>query len=83
MNTLERPSPVFLWLMAWLLAFLVSACGGGGEEGGVSPPQVLSTNSAPAAPGTQLTIDVRGRKLTATVATMPFVPHRYHRKGAA
>lgn len=33
--------------------------------------------------GTQLTIDVRGRKLGATVAPMPFVPHRYHRKGAA
>lgn len=36
-----------------------------------------------AAPGTQLMIDVRGRKLTATVTPMPFVPHRYHRKGAA
>lgn len=34
-------------------------------------------------PGTQLTIDVRGRKLGATVAPMPFVPHHYHRKGAA
>ncbi len=33
--------------------------------------------------GTQLTIDVRGRKLAATVVPMPFVPHRYHRKGAA
>ncbi len=36
-----------------------------------------------AAPGTVLSIDVRGRKLAATVAPMPFVPHRYHRKGAA
>ncbi len=36
-----------------------------------------------AAPGTPLSIDVRGRKLAATVAPMPFVPHRYHRKGAA
>ena len=35
------------------------------------------------APGTQLTIDVRGRKLAASVIPMPFVPHRYHRKGAA
>lgn len=52
MNTLERRSPVFWWLAAWLLALLVSACGGG--EGGVSPPQVLSTNSAPGAPGTLL-----------------------------
>ncbi|MCC6941828.1 MAG: glycine cleavage system aminomethyltransferase GcvT [Novosphingobium sp.] len=36
-----------------------------------------------AAPGTPLFIDVRGRKLAATVAPMPFIPHRYYRKGAA
>lgn len=36
-----------------------------------------------AAPGTPLSIDVRGRKLAASVVSMPFVPHRYHRKGAA
>jgi len=31
------------------------------------------------APGTALEIDVRGKRLAATVAPMPFVPHRYHR----
>ncbi len=36
-----------------------------------------------AGPGTSLSIDVRGRKLAATVAPMPFIPHRYYRKGAA
>lgn len=36
-----------------------------------------------AAPGTPLFIDVRGRKLAATVAPLPFIPHRYYRKGAA
>lgn len=36
-----------------------------------------------AAPGTPLSIDVRGRKLAASVVPTPFVPHRYHRKGAA
>lgn len=36
-----------------------------------------------AAPGTSLSIDVRGRRLAASVVPMPFVPHRYHRKGAA
>lgn len=36
-----------------------------------------------AALGTSLFIDVRGRKLAATVAPMPFIPHRYFRKGAA
>ena len=32
---------------------------------------------------TSLEIDVRGKRLAATVVPMPFVPHRYHRKGAA
>ena len=34
---------------------------------------------AHAAPGTALTIEVRGRHLPAKVAPLPFVPHRYHR----
>ena len=33
--------------------------------------------------GTPLEIDVRGKRLKAIVTKMPFVPHRYHRKGAA
>ena len=36
-----------------------------------------------AAPGTRLEIEVRGKRLTATVTPMPFVPHHYVRKGAA
>lgn len=35
-----------------------------------------------AAPGTNLELEVRGRRLAATVTPMPFVPHRYHRQGA-
>ena len=35
-----------------------------------------------AAPGTQLTIDVRGKKIAASVVALPFVPHNYVRKGA-
>ena len=31
------------------------------------------------APGTALEIDMRGKRLPATVTPMPFVPHRYHR----
>lgn len=34
-------------------------------------------------PGTALEIEVRGKRIAATVAPMPFVPHRYHRQGAA
>lgn len=40
-------------------------------------------DAAHAAPGTSLEIEVRGKRLAATVAPMPFVPHRYVRKGAA
>jgi aminomethyltransferase len=35
------------------------------------------------APGTSLEADVRGKRIALTVSPMPFVPHRYHRKGAA
>ena len=33
-------------------------------------------------PGTSLEVEVRGKRLPATVTTLPFVPHKYHRKGA-
>ena len=38
--------------------------------------------AALAEPGTQLKLEQRGKLFDARVATMPFVPHRYHRKGA-
>jgi aminomethyltransferase len=34
------------------------------------------------APGTRLTLEQRGKLFQAEVTAMPFVPHRYHRKGA-
>ena len=37
---------------------------------------------AAAAPGTEITLAHRGRIFTGQVAAMPFVQHRYHRKGA-
>jgi aminomethyltransferase len=33
--------------------------------------------------GTALKLEQRGKLFDAHVAAMPFVPHRYHRKGAA
>jgi len=36
-----------------------------------------------AEPGTPLKLEQRGKLFDAIVAPMPFVPHRYHRKGAA
>ena len=38
--------------------------------------------SSHAAPGTALEAEVRGKRIGLTVATLPFVPHRYVRKGA-
>ncbi|MXO74940.1 glycine cleavage system aminomethyltransferase GcvT [Altererythrobacter aerius] len=35
------------------------------------------------APGTPLEAEVRGKRVPLTVSEMPFIPHRYHRKGAA
>jgi len=62
-------------------------------SGGFSPslqiPIAMGYVSTPhAALGTALEIDVRGKRLAATVTAMPFVPHTYHRplksdKGAA
>lgn len=53
-------------------------------SGGFSPsrgqPIAMAYVSADrAATGTQLSIDVRGKRLPAQVVPMPFVPHRYHR----
>ena len=39
--------------------------------------------AAHAAPGTTLDAEVRGKRVAITVATLPFVPHNYVRKGAA
>jgi aminomethyltransferase len=38
---------------------------------------------ASAAPGTQISVASRGKLFTGTVTPMPFVPHRYQRKGGA
>jgi aminomethyltransferase len=56
-------------------------------SGGFSPtlghPIAMAyVDAAHAAPGTALTIEVRGRRLDAAVVPLPFVPHRYHRQGA-
>ncbi len=53
-------------------------------SGGFSPslqhPIAMAyVDAALAAPGTRLELDNRGRRLTATVVTLPFTPHRYHR----
>jgi aminomethyltransferase len=39
--------------------------------------------AAMAEPGTVVTLSQRAKLFQAKVTSMPFVPHRYHRKGAA
>jgi aminomethyltransferase len=53
-------------------------------SGGFSPclqhPIAMAyVDAALSAPGTRLELDMRGRRLPATVVPLPFVPHRYHR----
>ncbi len=44
-----------------------------------SPIAAAYVATAQSAPGTALEIEVRGKRLAATVTPLPFVPHRYHR----
>jgi aminomethyltransferase len=57
-------------------------------SGGFSPtlghPIAMAyVGAAYAGAGTALSVEVRGRRLDALVVPLPFVPHRYHRQGAA
>ena len=57
-------------------------------SGGFSPtlghPIAMAyVDTAHAAQGTDVEIEVRGKRLPARIVPTPFVPHRYHRKGAS
>ncbi len=53
----------------------------GGFAPSVGQPVAMGyVEAASAQPGTPLEIEVRGKRLPATVVAMPFVPHRYHRQ---
>ncbi len=63
---------------------LVGKVTSGGFSPSLQAPIAMGyVDAAHAAINTSLEIDVRGKRLSATVVPMPFVPHRYHRKGAA
>lgn len=46
------------------------------------PIAMAYVDAAQTAAGTELSIEVRGKRLPAVVTPMPFVPHNYHRAGA-
>ena len=56
-------------------------------SGGFSPtlerPIAMAYIDSAAIGARDVAIDVRGKLLPARIVTLPFVPHRYHRKGAA
>jgi aminomethyltransferase len=63
---------------------IIGAITSGGFSPSLERPIAMATlETAHAAVGTQVSIDARGRMLTAVVTAMPFLPHRYARKGAA
>ncbi len=56
----------------------------GGHSPSLNVPIAMGyVDAAHAAPDTEMTIDVRGKRLTATVVPLPFFAHRYHRRGIA
>lgn len=61
---------------------VVGAITSGGFGPSVGAPIAMGfVMSGHAAPGTRLTAEVRGKPIALTVTAMPFVPHRYVRKG--
>jgi aminomethyltransferase len=48
-----------------------------------APIAMAYVPAAMAEPGTSISLAQRGKVFTSRVVPMPFVPHRYHRKGAA
>jgi aminomethyltransferase len=58
----------------------VGAVTSGGFSPSLGQPIAMAfVDAALAEPGTALDLDNRGRRLSARVVPMPFVPHRYHR----
>ena len=45
-----------------------------------APIAMALVDPAHATAGTKVDIEVRGKRLSASVVPMPFVPHRYHRQ---
>jgi aminomethyltransferase len=56
----------------------------GGHSPTLGRPIAMGYVATPfAEPGTELKLEQRGKLFDARVTAMPFVPHRYHRKGAS
>ena len=82
--SVEGKLPVREGALVFVGADVVGEVTSGGFAPTVNAPIAMGyVAAAHAAPSTNLEAEVRGKRVPVTVATLPFVPHRYHRKGAA
>ncbi len=78
--TIEGRLPAREGALLYLGSEQVGTVTSGGFAPTVGAPIAMGwVASAHAAIGTTLDVEVRGKRLSATIAPMPFVPHRYHR----
>lgn len=82
--SVEGKMPVREGALLFAGADVVGEVTSGGFAPTVNAPIAMGyVATAHAAVGTTLEAEVRGKRVAVTVTALPFVPHRYHRKGAA
>jgi len=82
--SVEGKMPVREGALLFAGADVVGEVTSGGFAPTVNAPIAMGfVATANSTPGTALEAEVRGKRVPVTVTTLPFVPHRYHRKGAA
>ena len=82
--SVEGKMPVREGALLYAGADVVGEVTSGGFAPTVNAPIAMGfVAAAHSMPGTNLEAEVRGKRVPVTVTTLPFVPHHYHRKGAA
>ncbi len=82
--SVEGKMPVREGALLYAGADVVGEVTSGGFAPTVNAPIAMGfVAAAHSMPGTALEAEVRGKRVPVTVTTLPFVPHHYHRKGAA
>ena len=82
--SLDGKMPVREGALIYSGADVVGEVTSGGFAPTVNAPIAMGfVTAAHAVVGTCLEAEVRGKRVSVTVTKLPFVPHRYHRKGAA
>ena len=82
--SVEGKMPVREGALLYAGADVVGEVTSGGFAPTVNAPIAMGfVAAAHSMPGTALEAEVRGKRVPVTITTLPFVPHHYHRKGAA